>query len=213
MNFPGANGKAMHTIGIPFLFDNIVMAGGQTGQEPEQLAAANTLAATMSEMLISYGRTGNPNFVRLPAWPPYDLKNRSTIHAAGSGYLPTRRATIRRVLRCPEAAYSVTLRWLTGWSSEHPSAGRTRWQGSCRRQSDEARHARLGGAVRRVGQRRLRFAPQVGKSGHSPVTLAAGLPQRAGFQGEATVSPRFIEHWARVMVLGQQQLEIADMAL
>ncbi len=79
MNFPGANGKAMHTIDIPFMFDNIAMAKAQIGSAPEQLAAANALAATMSEMLITYGRTGNPNFAGLPNWPAYDLKNRSTM--------------------------------------------------------------------------------------------------------------------------------------
>ena len=79
MNFPGANGKAMHTIDIPFMFDNIAMAEGQVGSMPEQLAAANALAATMSQMLITYGKTGNPNFAGLPNWPAYDLKNRSTM--------------------------------------------------------------------------------------------------------------------------------------
>jgi para-nitrobenzyl esterase len=79
MNFQGASGKAMHTIDIPFMFDNIAMAEGQIGLAPEQLAAANALAATMSEMLIAYARTGNPNFAGLPNWPAYDLKNRSTM--------------------------------------------------------------------------------------------------------------------------------------
>ena len=79
MNFAGANGKAMHTIDIPFMFDNIAMAEVQVGSAPEQLAAANSLAATMSEMLIHYGRTGNPNHPGLPQWPAYDLTKRSTM--------------------------------------------------------------------------------------------------------------------------------------
>jgi para-nitrobenzyl esterase len=79
MNFQGAGGKAMHTIDIPFMFDNIAMAEGQIGPAPGQLAAANALAATMSQMLIAYARTGNPNFAGLPNWPAYDLKNRSTM--------------------------------------------------------------------------------------------------------------------------------------
>lgn len=79
MNFAGANGKAMHTIDIPFMFDNIAKAEMQVGSTPEQLTAANALAATMSEMLITYGKTGNPNFDGLPHWPTYDLKNRSTM--------------------------------------------------------------------------------------------------------------------------------------
>ena len=91
MNFTGASGRAMHTIDIPFMFDNIAMAAGQIGTAPEQVAAANELAATMSQMLITYGRTGNPNGDSkgqsqgaakdgaLPYWPAYDLKNRSTM--------------------------------------------------------------------------------------------------------------------------------------
>ena len=87
MNFAGASGRAMHTIDIPFMFDNIAMAAGQIGTAPEQVTAANALAATMSEMLITYARTGNPNGEAkgakqdgaLPYWPTYDLKNRSTM--------------------------------------------------------------------------------------------------------------------------------------
>jgi len=79
MNFPGAGGKAMHTIDIPFMFDNIAMAEAQVGSAPEQLRTANALAATMSEVLITYARTGNPNFAGLPTWPAYDLTNRSTM--------------------------------------------------------------------------------------------------------------------------------------
>jgi para-nitrobenzyl esterase len=89
MNFAGANGRAMHTIDIPFMFDNIAMAKGQLGSTPEQLEAANVLAAVMSQMLITYGRTGNPNGDdpgkkptqdgKLPYWPAYDLSRRSTM--------------------------------------------------------------------------------------------------------------------------------------
>jgi len=89
MNFPGAQGLAMHTIDIPFMFDNIAIAENQVGREPEHLAQANSLAAIMSQMLITYGRTGNPNGDdkaksptqdgKLPYWPAYDLKNRSTM--------------------------------------------------------------------------------------------------------------------------------------
>jgi para-nitrobenzyl esterase len=89
MNFTGANGRAMHTIDIPFMFDNIAMAKGQIGSDPEHVADANALAAVMSQMLITYCRTGTPNGDdkskgatqdgKLPYWPAYDLKNRSTM--------------------------------------------------------------------------------------------------------------------------------------
>ncbi len=89
MDFQGANGRAMHTIDIPFMFDNIAMAGQQVGSDPERVAAANALAAIMSQMLITYCATGSPNGDdkakaatqdgKLPFWPAYDLKNRSTM--------------------------------------------------------------------------------------------------------------------------------------
>jgi para-nitrobenzyl esterase len=89
MDFKGADGWATHTIDIPFMFDNIAMAQRQVGSEPEHLAEANELAAIMSQMLITYGRTGNPNGEdkaraatqdgKMPYWPAYDLKNRATM--------------------------------------------------------------------------------------------------------------------------------------
>jgi para-nitrobenzyl esterase len=89
MDFKGADGWATHTIDIPFMFDNIAIAQRQVGSEPEHLAEANELAAIMSQMLITYGRTGNPNGDdkaktatqdgKLPYWPAYDLKNMSTM--------------------------------------------------------------------------------------------------------------------------------------
>jgi para-nitrobenzyl esterase len=75
MNFQGATGKAVHTIDIPFMFDNIAFAQQQVGA----LEPANSLAAKMSEMLIAYAKTGNPNCDAIPHWPPYDLKNRPTM--------------------------------------------------------------------------------------------------------------------------------------
>jgi para-nitrobenzyl esterase len=87
MNFQGANGRAMHTIDIPFMFDNIAYASGQIGTDPQHVADANALAAVMSQMLITFGRTGNPNGDakgptqdgKLPYWPAYDLTRRSTM--------------------------------------------------------------------------------------------------------------------------------------
>ena len=89
MDFQGADGWATHTIDIPFMFDNIAIAQRQLGSEPEHLEQANALAAVMSQMLITYARTGNPNGEdpghkatqegKLPYWPAYDLKNRATM--------------------------------------------------------------------------------------------------------------------------------------
>ena len=74
---PGA--RAMHTIDIPFMFDNLAAAPGQVGTTPEEIAAAQPLADAMAGMLIRYAATGNPNHEGLPAWPTYDLTHRSTM--------------------------------------------------------------------------------------------------------------------------------------
>jgi para-nitrobenzyl esterase len=76
-NAPGA--RAMHTIDIPFMFDNLDAAPGQIGSTPEELAAAQPLADAMSGMLIAYGTTGDPNHAGLPFWPAYELKERNTM--------------------------------------------------------------------------------------------------------------------------------------
>jgi para-nitrobenzyl esterase len=72
-------GRAMHTIDIPFMFDNLAASPGQIGSTPDEIAAAQPLADAMSGMLIHYAATGNPNHEGLPQWPAYDLKNRSTM--------------------------------------------------------------------------------------------------------------------------------------
>ena len=86
MNFQGANGRAMHTIDIPFMFDNIALAQGQVGTDPQHLAEANALAAMMSPDADCVWADGESERGRegveqdgLPHWPAYDLKKRSTM--------------------------------------------------------------------------------------------------------------------------------------
>jgi para-nitrobenzyl esterase len=74
---PGA--RAVHTIDIPLMFDNLDAAPGQVGSSPEDLAAAQPLADAMSGMLVHYAATGNPNHPGLPAWPVYELNQRNTM--------------------------------------------------------------------------------------------------------------------------------------
>jgi para-nitrobenzyl esterase len=74
---PGA--RAVHTIDIPFMFDNLSAAPGQIGSTSEEIAAAQPLADIMSGMLVHYAATGNPNHPGLPVWPAYDLAARNTM--------------------------------------------------------------------------------------------------------------------------------------
>jgi para-nitrobenzyl esterase len=75
--FPG--NWALHTIDLPFLFDNVALAPGMCGASVEEQAAAQPLATRMSEMLIAFARTGDPNCKAIPHWPSYGLKERETM--------------------------------------------------------------------------------------------------------------------------------------
>jgi para-nitrobenzyl esterase len=70
---------SLHTIDLPFIFDNVALAPGMCGARAEEQAAAQPLATQMSEMLIAFARTGNPNCKEVPHWPSYDLKERNTM--------------------------------------------------------------------------------------------------------------------------------------
>jgi len=75
--FPGH--WSLHTIDLPFVFDNVALAPGMCGASAEEQAAAQPLATRMSEMLIAFARTGDPNCREVPRWPSYDLKERNTM--------------------------------------------------------------------------------------------------------------------------------------
>lgn len=78
---PGAGGRygAPHTVDIPFFFDNLAAAPGMVGGGAEDVSNAQPLATTMSETLIAYARTGDPNHSGLPHWPAYDLRRHATM--------------------------------------------------------------------------------------------------------------------------------------
>lgn len=78
---PVANGRfrAPHTVDIPFFFDNLALAPGMVGAGAEDVRRAQPLATTMSETLIAFGRSGNPNHAGLPQWPAYDVSTRPTM--------------------------------------------------------------------------------------------------------------------------------------
>jgi para-nitrobenzyl esterase len=76
---PTSDGRAPHTVDIAFMFDNLELSPGVVGASEKDLAAAQPLATLMSEMLIQYAKTGDPNGGRLPKWPVYELKDRETM--------------------------------------------------------------------------------------------------------------------------------------
>ncbi len=71
----GGKWQAPHMIDIPLVFDNIARSkftapGG---------AQAQKVADAMSEALLAFARTGNPNTAALPPWPRFELEQRPTM--------------------------------------------------------------------------------------------------------------------------------------
>lgn len=83
MNWPspvaGGKFKAPHTLDIPFFFDNLVLSPGMIGATKDEIRRAQPLADAMSQTLITYAKTGNPNNRAIPQWPSYDLSKRFTM--------------------------------------------------------------------------------------------------------------------------------------
>ncbi|TWI05786.1 para-nitrobenzyl esterase [Luteimonas cucumeris] len=67
--------RAMHTLDIPLVFDNIHQAGSRTGGSME----AQRMADAMSDALLAFARRGDPNHRGLPTWLPYSLAARETM--------------------------------------------------------------------------------------------------------------------------------------
>jgi para-nitrobenzyl esterase len=80
-NSPVAGGRfgAPHTVDIPFFFDNLAVAPGMVGAGAQDVRNAQPLADTMSDTLIAFARTGDPNHGALPHWPAYNLGTRPTM--------------------------------------------------------------------------------------------------------------------------------------
>jgi para-nitrobenzyl esterase len=65
------------------MLDNTAVAEGMSGNGPE----ARRLAALMSETLLAFAQSGNPNHAGLPHWHPYSLKRRETMSFAAESRL------------------------------------------------------------------------------------------------------------------------------
>jgi para-nitrobenzyl esterase len=71
----GGHMRSPHTVEIPFVFNNIEIAGPLISKMPE----AHALAAKVSASWAAFARTGNPNVPQLPAWPAYSVPARATL--------------------------------------------------------------------------------------------------------------------------------------
>lgn len=71
----GGHMRSPHTIEIPFVFNNIKIAGPLISKMP----TAYALAEKTSAAWVAFARTGNPSVSRLPKWVPYSAAARETM--------------------------------------------------------------------------------------------------------------------------------------
>jgi para-nitrobenzyl esterase len=71
----GGHMRSPHTVEIPFVFNNINVAGPLIAKMPE----AQALAGKVSAAWVAFARTGNPNTTGLPKWPAYSASARDTM--------------------------------------------------------------------------------------------------------------------------------------
>lgn len=71
----GGHMRAPHTIEIPFVFNNIKIAGPLISTMTEAYALADKTSAAW----VAFARTGNPNTPKLPTWPGYSAAARHTM--------------------------------------------------------------------------------------------------------------------------------------
>jgi len=65
----------MHTMDIPFVFENYEMAAVEVGSGPE----LKPLGDRMAGAWVAFAQTGNPSHALIPRWPVYDTTTRATM--------------------------------------------------------------------------------------------------------------------------------------
>jgi len=71
----GGHMRSPHTIEVPFVFNNIKVAGPLISKMPQAYALADKVSAAW----VAFARTGNPNTSGLPKWPAYSTTARDTM--------------------------------------------------------------------------------------------------------------------------------------
>ena len=66
-----------HTLELPFVFDTLeVASAAMLGPVTPSMRA---LQATMSDTLVAFAHSGNPNNCHIPDWPAYKAQKRATM--------------------------------------------------------------------------------------------------------------------------------------
>ena len=68
-----------HMSDIPFIFNSFARGFASLGFHDGNDPAIKDLASRWSRTLVAFARTGDPNGVGLPAWPPYDRETRASL--------------------------------------------------------------------------------------------------------------------------------------
>ena len=71
----GGHMRSPHVIEVPFVFNNIKVAGPLISKMPEAYA----LADKTSSAWIAFARSGDPNTPKVPRWPAYSATPRDTM--------------------------------------------------------------------------------------------------------------------------------------
>jgi len=71
----GGKWGAFHTLDIPLMFGTLSARESMTGTGED----AVRVSATMQRALLSFAKTGDPNYQGLPRWEPYTLPRRATM--------------------------------------------------------------------------------------------------------------------------------------
>ena len=67
--------KSYHTLDIPFVFDNVDIAGSMTGAGQDRYALAHKMSAAWA----AFARKGDPSHPDLPKWPAFNTTERATM--------------------------------------------------------------------------------------------------------------------------------------
>jgi para-nitrobenzyl esterase len=66
-------GMASHALDIPLVFDNTRVNASLSGNKEKEMAKI------MSETLLAFAKSGNPNNALIPRWKPYSMEKRETM--------------------------------------------------------------------------------------------------------------------------------------